>query len=248
MDAYETSLATAALYIVIVVGCVIGFLVISAVRQHRQRVTLQQQFLFEQACLLEDERNRIARDLHDEVGALLWYALTLLEVQGAAGSRGAENLEKAKAHLEKAIAQMGRIALHLQPVNELEKGLCAALDELFRELRIAFPQQSFQLVCHLRTPLPVMRSLHLYRIIQEVVRNAVRHAGAGKVEVVLNERDGRLYVCCRDDGAGFDVAAAGRKSGMGLKSLRRRTELLGGNLSCTSAKGQGTTYFFSFPV
>jgi two-component system, NarL family, sensor kinase len=247
MDAYETSLATAALYIVIVVGCVIGFLVISAVRQHRQRVALQQQFLFEQACLLENERSRIARDLHDEVGALLWFALTLLEMKED-GGRGAENLEKAKVHLEKAIAQMGRIALHLQPVNALENGLGAALDELFKELRSTFPQQRFQLVCHLRTPLPVMRSLHLYRIVQEVVRNAVRHAGAGKVEVVLNEREGRLYLCCRDDGEGFDVAAAGRKNGMGLKSLRRRTELLGGNVSCTSAKGQGTTYFFSFPV
>lgn len=248
MDAYQTSLATAALYIVIIVGLVIGYLLYSAVRQHQRRVQAQRQYLFEASSQVEEERSRIGRDLHDEVGPLVWFALTVLEVESRKERPGAEAIEKAKKKLEKALEEMGRIALDLLPVRALEKGLCTALNDLFRDLQVAFPQQAFSFSCHLQTAVSPKRSLHLYRIVQEVVRNALKHAAAQRVEVVLNERAGWLYLLCRDDGSGFDTTAADVRRGVGIRNLRSRTELLGGNMRLLSEAGSGTTYFFSFPV
>jgi signal transduction histidine kinase len=87
-------------------------------------------------------------------------------------------------------------------------------------------------------PAPVEEAL--YRIAQEALNNALKHAGAGNVTVCVRSRDGLLELEVLDNGAGFDLSAAGKDGGLGLTSMRERAEKVGGMLDITSAPGEGT--------
>lgn len=246
MDATELSLAAAAVWVLILVSFFIGYLIFSVSRLHRYRVAIERQHLEAQAKLEEEERRRTSQYLHDEVGPLLWYSLTALKTESTEPGFP-ERLFLARDRLELALTRMEKVALHLLPLGDLGKGLCPALEELFATGRSLYPGLAFKLQCRLQTEVTGARGLHLYRIVQEVLWNTVKHARARTFEVVLNERRGRLYLWCRDDGEGFDVQAAENMNRLGLKLLRNRTLLLGGMMRCTAEKGKGTMYFFSVP-
>ncbi|MFZ5879269.1 MAG: sensor histidine kinase, partial [Chloroflexota bacterium] len=88
-------------------------------------------------------------------------------------------------------------------------------------------------------PLPPAIEQDLYRVAQEAIQNAARHAKAKTVSVTLTQTSGRLTLTVQDDGRGFDVGAP--SAGYGLRGMRERAEMLGGSLNVTSAVGQGTT-------
>lgn len=185
----------------------------------------------------EQERRRVANDLHDSLGGLL-YALRL---QLPAGTP-----EKARRTLETAMAENRRISQALLPPALARVGLCAAL----REWRDQF-EQTFGLPLRPELPgqepaLPDDTAAALFRIAQELTTNAAKHAaGAEWVSVRVVADNERLMLRVEDNGAGFEPSALPETA---FKTVRSRVRLLGGQLRVDSAPGKGTAVQVEVPI
>jgi len=198
-----------------------------------------------------EERNRLARELHDAVSQKLFglvlnaeSAATLLgRDPDAAGVQIAGIRELAQEALE----ELRGLIFELRPADLEEEGLAATLrkhvDMLRRvhgrdvELRISGAPRS-----------AAETDGEVLRIAQEALNNALRHADAERIELRLQARDGRLTLTVADDGVGFDPAAPGvRSRRLGLTSMEERARALGGSLAVVSRPGDGTTVTLEVP-
>jgi len=190
----------------------------------------------------EDERNRLARDLHDELGSLLTSAkLDAARIRSrlAAGQapEALERLAHLVSTLDSVIALKRRITEDLRPSALSHLGLVATLEILARE----FGERSGVAVhCDLH-PVALAPSCELtaYRLAQEAVNNLSKYAGAKNVWLSLAPQGHQAQISVRDDGTGFDTRTLDA-SANGLVGMRYRVEAEGGTLSVVSAPGQGT--------
>jgi signal transduction histidine kinase len=197
----------------------------------------------------EDERSRLARELHDELGALLTAAkLDAARLRSRIAGAGPEALERL-AHLgqtlDSGIALKRRIIEDLRPSALSNLGLVAALDILTREHAT---NSGVAVKARLaEVPLDPAAELTVYRLVQEALTNASKHARARSIDVRLALEGGQVHVDVDDDGAGFDPAGATPGS-HGLTGMRHRVEALGGDLAIDSAPGRGTRIRARLPV
>jgi len=97
--------------------------------------------------------------------------------------------------------------------------------------------------------LPISKSIHLYRIIQEIIHNTIKHAGASELKIEIRQTGSLLVLLTYDDGNGFDYSLQSRKNeGLGLRNLFSRTEMLGGSLAVESSPGKGTGFIIEIPL
>lgn len=189
----------------------------------------------------EDERHHLARELHDELGALLTAAkldvARLKSRLGVVSAEVAERLQHLNDGLNSGIALKRRIIEDLRPSSLSNLGLVAALEILVRE----WGQRSEIEVDAEFEPVRLRPTAELtvYRLVQEALTNVTKYARATEVQVRLMTIDGRVRVSVRDNGVGFDVDAP-RSSAHGLLGMRYRLETEGGRLVMQSAPGQGT--------
>lgn len=200
----------------------------------------------------EEERRRLARELHDQIGQQLaglklnLEALRARHTELAHEPRLVDSLEL----IDQTIAQVGDTSLDLRPSMLDDLGLEAAL-------RAHARRQQARSGCAIAVHGTVTRRLadHVetaaFRVVQEAVRNAVTHGRAQRIDIVLEPTDAWLTVTIRDDGIGFDEAAPAREtrsSGMGLPSMRERVDLVTGELEVRSVVGGGTTIRVRLPL
>jgi signal transduction histidine kinase len=189
----------------------------------------------------EDERTRLARELHDELGALLTAAkldvARLKSRLGAPTPEVAERMQHLNEALNSGIALKRRIIEDLRPSSLSNLGLVAALDILVTE----WGDRIDIAVDRVLEPVRLTPSgdLTIYRLVQEALTNIGNYARATRVEVLLSASDGVVTVSVSDDGVGFDVDAP-RDSAHGLLGMQYRVESEGGKMSLHSAPGQGT--------
>jgi len=196
----------------------------------------------------EDERGRLARNLHDELGALLTSAkLDAARIRSRLGDSAPEAQERL-AHLVESLnasIALGRSIIEdLRPSTLDNLGLAAALEILVRE----FGERSgVRTHCDL-TPvkLPASAELVVYRLVQEAITNISKYAAAKQVRVAMASHDGVAEVSVEDDGAGFDPALQPR-SAYGLVGMRFRVEAERGRLNIVSAPGHGTRVQVTLP-
>ena len=196
----------------------------------------------------EDERRRIALELHDGVGQVLTaLTLTLDAATGAPGPRAkTRSVHSARLLASTALAEVRHLAHRMRPARLEERGLAAAIRDLAGQS--GFPVRVHG--DHELDPLPALEptaTVGVYRIIQEALANAARHSGAPVAHVWISSLDGRLSVVVADEGRGFDPGAA-VDPGIGLAGMYERAELLGGRLSIQSAPGSGTRVTLDLPV
>ena len=196
----------------------------------------------------EDERNRLARNLHDDLGALLTSAkLDAARIRSRLAGTGPEALERL-AHLvdtlNSGIALGRRIIEDLRPSTLGNLGLVATLEILARE----FGERSGIVVQCDFAPVVLEpdAELMIFRLMQEAVTNITKYAKARHVWLSLRVSDGRVQAQVRDDGVGFDMHAP-QRSVYGLMGMRFRVEAEGGTLVVGSAPGRGTTISVSLP-
>lgn len=203
----------------------------------------------------EAERTRISRELHDELGQLLSglrLGLNYLEAQaGEATSGQAAHVQMLKELVDATMDAVHRIASDLRPAVLDELGLHAALEWLTE----SFVQRN-GLPCELRmemseaqvTGLDTERSTAIFRIVQEALTNAGRHARAKRVLVEVNARGGDCLLAITDEGCGMDTSRAANGGSLGLLGMRERALMLGGQLSVQSRPGHGTTVAARIPL
>ncbi len=189
----------------------------------------------------EDERHRLARELHDELGALLTAAkldaARLRPRIAGTGPEALERLEHLGRMLNEGVTLKRRIIEDLRPSALDNLGLVPALEILTRE----HAQRCGMAVDTVLEAVPLSKEAELtvYRFVQEALTNAIKHARATRVEVRLGLLDGHVHVGVSDDGSGFDVDSVQPRS-HGLAGMRYRFESTGGRLDIFSSPGQGT--------
>ena len=199
----------------------------------------------------DEERARVARELHDSTAQIL--TAVMLQLGAAARESDSPPLTARIATLRElaaeALEEVRSLSHTMHPRILDDLGLVAALEWLGRQAR---SQTSLDVqVCAVaaETPIPAPLASVLYRVAQEALRNAVRHADATLVELALRQEPGVAVLEVRDDGHGFDVRSAEeRRPGMGLFSMRERVALVNGRLAVTSARGTGTRVVATVPL
>jgi two-component system, NarL family, sensor histidine kinase LiaS len=195
------------------------------------------------------ERQRLARDLHDAVSqhlfALNMLAAATLRRFEADSGQTREHLEEMAGMAARAQGEMRALLLHLHPVQLSEDPLHVGVAHLARDLE-GKTNLRFQLELE---PLDISRGIEnqLFRVIQEALANILRHAGATRVRITLFRKDRDLFLNISDNGRGFDPRD-NQRAGYGLKSMQERCEEIGGTFSLTSREGQGTHISLRIPL
>jgi two-component system, NarL family, sensor histidine kinase UhpB len=196
----------------------------------------------------EEERARIARDLHDEVNQSLTGLLLRLEaVREAAPPELEREIENTKALANQAMQELLTLARQLRPTALDDLGLKAAIAGNVAELNERSPLEvSFSSDASSYSDLSPDAQLVVYRVAQEALSNAAQHAEAGSVQVELFRGDGFAELTVTDDGRGFTFDQASR--GLGMGGMRERALLVGGDLRIESRPGVGTRVRLRVPI
>jgi len=217
-------------------------------RESRQRL---REMAAQSEAMREYERKSIAREVHDELGQVLTALrmdLTFLDLRhGPQAPELQAKLRDMRGLVDRAIQGVRNVASNLRP-TALDMGLVPAIDWLCSELR---RHTGIDCVFDYEAPgleLPEERAIGLFRIVQESLTNVTRYAQAHRVQVRLRREGDALLLQVRDDGRGFDAAAAGRGKSFGLLGMQERAVALGGTLEIDSAPGQGTTVRVAVPL
>jgi two-component system, NarL family, sensor kinase len=200
----------------------------------------------------EAERRRVARELHDSVTQILssaQFRLQQLDCDLAARDPASwREVLKCKVLVEKAIAEVGRICRNLRPPELDDLGLASAVGSLCREFtertRIPVKVSLNSIPAHATGDL----ELHLFRIIQEALRNVEKHARANKVILSISPQGGFLHIVVSDNGRGFSGRTKTMFEGMGLRDMRERAALLGGICVVKSTCNKGTEVRVEVPI
>ncbi len=225
----------------------------------KRRDALRGQLLEQALAAQEEERRRIARELHDQTGQaltslLVWLRALEAEAHDSVGvTVSPVRLQELKNIVADTLDGVRDLALELRPSVLDDLGLVPTLQRYVRTY-----QDRHQLVIDFQTVglegvrLPSSVETALYRIAQEALTNVIRHAGASRISLLLAVRQGTVVLIVEDDGAGFDVDrlmyGPVDERWLGLSGMRERAELLGGRLTIESAPGAGTTVFVEVPL
>ncbi|MCF6139234.1 sensor histidine kinase [Pseudalkalibacillus berkeleyi] len=199
--------------------------------------------------VVSEERNRLARELHDSVSQQLFAASMLMSAVNESETGKSENERKQLNLIEEMIHQsqleMRALLLHLRPValkgKTLEEGIKELLTELVQKvpLEIQWKIESI--------PLKKGVEDHLFRILQESISNTLRHAKADSLEVLCIERDGTVLLRVVDDGVGFDIESS-KTGSYGLQNMHERALELGGTMKIVSVPKKGTRLEVRIPL
>ncbi len=222
----------------------------------RRRTTQQQELLKRLITAQEDERKRVARELHDELGQSLSGLALHSEVMGkfihSDPERALEQLSLTRELIHNTTQQMYELILALRPSVLDDLGLVAALrshaERLFNGSGITFKLDS----SGLPKRLPPSIETTLYRIFQEALSNIVKHSGADQVKITLAWRDGVFEGEIADNGRGFKPEIIEREAdnphGLGLLGMQERVAQCGGSMDITSREGEGTHIQVRIPL
>lgn len=198
----------------------------------------------------EDERGHLARELHDELGALLTAAkLDVARIKSRAEINQSPEIMDRLNHLTEAlnsgIALKRQIIEDLRPSSLSNLGLAASLEILTREFA---DRSAISIELNLEpVDIPEPTQLTVYRMVQEALTNIGKYAGAKNALVTVRNYPSHVFVQIRDDGEGFEVAAIGH-SAHGLAGMRHRVEAAGGRLTVDSTPGEGTQISAVIPI
>ncbi|OQX10774.1 MAG: hypothetical protein BWK76_20135 [Desulfobulbaceae bacterium A2] len=222
-----------------------------ASRLRGERELLRRDFLRRVIAGQEGERKRIARELHDQTGqALASFMVTLKMLEHAGDQEGlCQGIQRLKEAVTREMASLHNLALELRPSVLDDLGLAPAVEMLVRDF---MARQGIVVELSLigfadRRADPCVETC-VYRIVQEALSNVARHAGAGRVTVLLEWRGERIRGVIEDDGQGFEAADSSGSAHLGILGMRERAQLVHGSFHLDSGPEQGTIVVFEVPV
>ncbi|CAD5258587.1 putative Histidine kinase [Imperialibacter sp. EC-SDR9] len=216
---------------------------------------LQEQEVNTLSALLEGqekERLRIAEELHDRLGSLL--SAIKLNFNGWIGKRDLSHDEvedysaKTSGLLDEAVTEVRRVSHNLSTGQVSRYGLVGSMEDLAATVNRSDSIKMKVLHFNLGERLPIELETGIYRIVQEMLANVLKHANAKEFTVQLSKTDNSVILTAEDDGKGFDYKEARKRGGIGLHNIDNRVKKFGGQFSVDSSPGKGTIFTFEFPL
>jgi signal transduction histidine kinase len=190
----------------------------------------------------EEERHRMARDLHDSLGGILSgikYSLNTMTGNVILPESSVTVFNKALGQLDTAINEMRRVAHNMMPESLLKFGLNDALQDFFDSI-VRTGKLKVHFTSNIKDRLEQTTEVTLYRIVQELINNALKHAQASDIYVQLSQNDDKLLLSVEDNGRGFDTSSLNENEGIGIKNIENRVAYLNGKIEINSQPGKGT--------
>jgi two-component system, NarL family, sensor kinase len=240
-------------------GSVISILIFSflSYRNYRQKQKLQQQRIVEletnqklnatEAVLKgeEQERTRMARDLHDGLGGLLSgikFSFQHIKHSVAMTAENTLAFERSLDMLDSSIQELRRIAHNMMPEALMKFGLDTALKDFCNDIsQTGILQVTYQSIGLEEAKIDQTTAITIYRIVQELINNTVKHAAAKQAIVQVTKSDNMLTVTVEDDGKGFDSTVTNNAAGTGWLNIKQRVNFLKANMDLHSEAGKGTS-------
>ena len=250
----------------ILIGGAATLLLISLLsyRTYRQKQKLQQQRISElekerqltatEAVLKgeEQERTRIAKDLHDGLGGMLSgikYSMNTMKGNLIMTAENTQAFERSMDMLDSSIKEMRRVAHNMMPESLVKFGLDTALKDFCNEINLSGALKvNYQSIGLEKSEIDKTIAITVYRIIQELINNTIKHAGAKIAIVQVAKSEGQLSVTVEDDGNGFDTAILKAAKGIGWSNIQSRVDFLKGTLDVKSEEGKGASVHIELNV
>lgn len=246
MHAQEITFYHAVIIAFLVFGLVCGCFIFVMFRQHRRNIELYKAKLGAEITTLETERQRIANDLHDDLGPLL--SAIKFNIGGIETNTEDEQLVKvAEKYLDDVVQKLRQISNDLMPVTLTRKGLTYAIEEFMEKVK-GSSHLKIQFSYPEMPTLPDETNINLYRVLLEIIHNALKHSNADVLSIALQISKNDISIETKDNGTGFNVSKTiQHNTGRGLSNILNRTELMGGELFIESAPNAGTSYSITIP-
>ena len=198
----------------------------------------------------EQERSRLAKDLHDGLGGMLsGIKFSLQHTKGNVllNDEGQAAFEKSIVMLDQSINEMRRVAHNMMPESLLKFGLSKALNDFCHDMQ---QSSQLQIACHLHNidDVPKGEAISVYRIVQELVNNVLKHAHATEALIQVTRHDQLLSITVEDNGRGMELANNEANEGMGWNNIRSRVHFLKGHIDVQSTPEEGTSVHIEWPV
>lgn len=202
----------------------------------------------------ESERKRIGQDLHDDVGAALSglrFAIDLYDPSEDPASSYPKHVTFCKTLIDKIISDVRHISHHLSPATLNFKGLQAALESFFhlynqsRKIRITFDNRARASTLE---ALPIQSATAIYRVMEELLNNTIKHAGATDVTVEFSEEPNQLVIVYSDNGCGLPADQPEIKRGIGFYSLESRLSMINSTFRIGNAHPSGFSITIRCPI
>ncbi|WP_177230271.1 sensor histidine kinase [Chitinophaga sp. CF118] len=220
---------------------------------HLMKERYEQELLKSQLEIQENVFGHLSQEIHDNIGqSLTFVALSLLTVPVENNSEAQEYIEESRKALQKAITELRDLSRSLHTDRVTEIGLANSIEfELERLKRTNLYETSVNFV-DIRNLLDHQTEIILFRIVQEMLNNIVKHARASKVEVSLTQNINVIVLEINDNGVGFDpealFAEQENHKGLGLRNIRKRAALIGGTFQIHSVRNSGTAIRITIPI
>jgi two-component system, NarL family, sensor kinase len=247
MHTQETRIYIAILVAFFVLFVLVGFFVMTAVKYQKKMRSLHGAQIKADMLMLEKERARMASELHDDFGAYVSVVKYKLQSMDITGAENIQYMREAEKLINDMMLKIRHLSYDLMPMLLQSKGLNSSLSEFIsmirqgKKLRVDYTY-SIQTVA-------AEKKIHYFRIVQEIVNNAVKHAQATEIKVLLYETRLAQYIEVKDNGRGFDKRTISKHTrGIGMLNIQARTQLLNGKLFLETAPNTGTQYIIEIPL
>jgi len=235
--------------VVVTIGTILFFILSrkKVIQKEREKAELkiahQQKILQTSISIQEEERKRISQDLHDAISSklnIVSLSTNMLLSDRQLTQKNKETLSQILDITSTTLESSRRIAHDLLPPVLSKFGLKAALEELFDE----FSRNTNISIVYQLEELKIIETnkLHVFRIFQELINNAIRHGKATEMTVFIKYDENGYSMRFQDNGCGFDVSEVNKKAGIGLQNIKSRVKILNGNLIMNSLLNKGSTF------
>ncbi len=248
MDTNETKIYAVILIAAAILGIIVAYFIITIIRYQRRNLILYKDKLEAEIATLENERKRIASDLHDELGPLLSAVKLHINCVESQDADSRELIRKANMHIDTILTRIREISNNLMPQALLRKGLSVAIREFIDNLHSVHSLEirfSYTDDIAVKTDIEI----HLYRIMLEIIQNTIKHAWASELKIECRKKNNKLIILAADNGCGFEHTGILKTNmGLGLKNIVSRVEIIKGDLYVDTAPGKGTQYIIEIPI
>jgi signal transduction histidine kinase/ligand-binding sensor domain-containing protein len=226
-------------------------LTIEIIYSHFQRKLQKQNAAMERELAVEQERTELARDLHDGLGSMLSgikHSFSAIRNQLTLDEEQSGNFSASIDKLNDSIREIRTISHSMASGTLLQSGLEDSLRDYCRDLNVPGGSKiSFEFLALENRKFTGDQAFHIFRIIQELLQNVIKHSGAMQAIVQLSYNANRLYITVEDDGKGFELKEAALNNGFGLKNIQDRVKVLNGKMDVRTAPGRGTSILIEVP-